>query len=619
MPTTEQIRVGIEQARLAGWDDEQIKAYLLEKGWVSDSPPAPSPADIARETPQPEPKRAVGAGEFFLGMTPESRSAQKEAGRASLRFTGEALKDMAVSTLSFLPGAALKGLDVAQAAMPVSEGSKLPEDNFLGRSGDYLMDVARSSYERLIDAQGEMIAAYPEEVQPLVGAMSTVQFGAVNAIPPDKPVRAMIGMPLKALLAGYGAARLAKGGIGAIRNALTGAKKLGDVPDAARSLDDALDVAEKVEVNFRGATTDELTRAAQSIAHQEEIFGPVVPRSAGAKDVPEAAIEAAKRERLAEKVSPTGLPESMRSKLAHDVNDEVLKAVGDDIARAESEVARRASYAAKLDDATPRTPAPAELPELTVGNMQEYGETLGRQYWTNRETAKLVAAQREVRTKQALSSGDKIADKAFREDLTGFVQKSGNAKVSTGDTYYALLDRVNAHPRRDEAMRLVRDMEVRQNALLDEMNDLNFKVGDNEISPIDNYLHQAWKDYSKVLRTGKLKVKTRGDFEKKRKFANYFVGMTKGGLTPRTLDIAEIMHITERKYGEIRAVKKVFADLTEINRTEGGLPIFAIGESPGEAYTMIQNRFIRKSLGVKDEPIFIHNEVWEPLKRVIVN
>jgi len=669
MPTQEQILKEYMSALSIGIPEDAIREYFTSRGWaipeqavsVGDLPIYRAVAAEREGTLRDVTQKEPSATEYALGLTSEARADVRETRKRYNKLVWESAKDW-VTSLGGGAGMLLKGRDYTLSGrlkrhLYEKKGIEPPPDPLV-RTGHWLTDVALAQYERVAEAQANFIESVPEGFELPAALASTGTWFAIQTIPPNKPLSVILGIPLKAAAAGYGAYRLTQWGVREARYILRAAEKLGHVQDAARPMDLALEVASSAERAAVGAAPEEVVRLARNVARQEEMF-PFAPRHAFAKDIPEAAIDAARREQEVLKIGNP--PAVFRQSLYDDIEDAVLKSIDEDIAKSHLEILRREEYAASLADDIPRTPPPADFPEIIRHYDDKTGYRMARQYIYNRDVAKMVAARVEILTKRILSSGNRKADAALMEDMTGFIQGQGNAKVSHTDTVQDVWERMNAHPRRDKVVDLSANYRERHKQMLIEMNDLQFQVGDKEISPLDNYLHQSWKDYGSKLRRSQLRwgahtIKQTGDYEYKRNFANYFIGMTKGGLSPRTLNAVEIMHLTERKYGEMKALKQLFRDLAELNIAEDGLPIFVLGELTDEAaavgsrytltglpvgkkivsnrkslehlgiienapgYTLVENRFLRKMLQAeKGEPIYIKTEVWKPIERALMN
>lgn len=580
----------------------------------------------------------------------------------------------------FLAGAIAKAGDFLAPDIVDENGNPI---GFMGATAkgqepdEYLFDIAEASHQDLTDNIGDFVATQDDPVTQFIAG--TAGASITTAAEMTNLPKAILGVSTKAGLLAYGGYRAIKGlpGLRALRKTVDRAESIGDVVDAARDTDSAFSVAERVMNQFSPTIDDvDFGRAfsegvSETLSEQsDELAGSIDSAIQGRSQrrIQEgldraSVIRAEERARMATEVPsespgraaarqfeprpeplragadagpapssgpgvgggegpliPLDLPdpatETTWKKAARrswqrlqDEGDEIAKRLSDSI----EEVNRRAADVARKGASVPHTPLPTAAPVLAAANTKEFGRKLATEYVHNRHMANVTAATREISVKSD------IPDAALRSDLVAVLQGTGNVAVSETDTAAAAAARVAAHEDGDRALGLLDRWREQTDRMFAEMAEMNAQVGDKEISYIDNWIHQAWKRDKAYQRARASFLSTKGAFEQERAIGSFFEGVTKHGLTPRTLDIAELMHISEREYGRVLAAKKMFRDIVEMGTLEdGNRAVIRAGKrkKTPSGYTLVQSRFFSR-LVPGDGPTYLHDELYNELRNIL--
>lgn len=433
------------------------------------------------------------------------------------------------------------------------------------------------------------------------------------------------------LIVGLGAGAIARRAIAgkSMRKAIAEVRS-GSVDDAAKLIDDL--VGDTLPRASGPPKSSGMAEEARRIA-AEEAANPTVPRSMlGGDDLPESVLDAARRERTvasraageAEKFP--GLPKRDPIKLVEDEVAKVAK-VGDDLSKGALSGLDDADIIGKearrsLDEAiAAEKGSPVGGVEFHIKNFKQFANNLGHQFFGRRGMATISAARREKMFKKL------IPDKGLREDMLFYTQKTGNPNKGPKDAWSDVSNRIRQHEDGELALQIGDAFRHRFDEMIGELNDLNVTVGDDAINYLDNYVRQMW-DFSGTPSGKSFSLKTIDDSEKVRMIANYRAGIMGAGLKPRTLDLAEVWHLSERALGRTSATKKLFRDLGEFasSTLDNGMPgIQRVSKNSAvpAGYRTIGNRILDRAIppmsgkGHADTKLLIHDELYRPLANML--
>ena len=463
--------------------------------------------------------------------------------KSSGSFLLEGVKDVAVSTVTGIPGVALLALDspfmiarfIAEKVVGENLGvTRMAERDPLLKASSYLLDIAAASYEDVVDSQADWAVATSRATGlPLeaTATASTLGFGTLNAISPWKYAKVVLGMTAGAGALVYGGSKLLRKGASAasgkvaslrgVNDIAREAAKIGDVVDPMRSFSKIDDVSEAVSsralAGDMGSQAEDLaSRARQQVATEAQF--PFAPRSITQQSVPRELLDAARAESRASNLFPNlpgggaasrGLDtqaallisesktaQVKAAKVAEDSTDPLFRRLFERIRDGHIERGMSVKDAEKagrleftmLPESVPEIRRPTNLLEL-----KEVALNLGRRYLYRRPYAYAQIGDRSKVLRSVLESGDKVADEALFKDMTFFIQKTGNPTVNKIDTITDVSNRMLAHPNGREAMALADNIRPWLDQLFKEMAELNIQVNDTALGYIDNWLHQAWK------------------------------------------------------------------------------------------------------------------------------
>jgi len=251
---------------------------------------------------------------------------------------------------------------------------------------------------------------------------------------------------------------------------------------------------------------------------------------------------------------------------------------------------------------------------------------VAKHYVANRDSGMLDAAINYQRMKQD------IPDRAVRQDMIAFLEETGNGWKGADDTYQDVVARLKGTEYMARAVEWKKHLRTRFDAMWKEINELNAEIGDKAVDYADDWLHHMWIEpvqeaQEKIGRIRNRQLPVTAKLEKHRYFESVRDGMLEGGLTPRSMDIAETYALVEAQYSRAMATKKLIKDLNELAISDSGERIFLRvmdGAAVPKGYVRFRSAFtdriardgLPESI-IKNSEVVVHEDGAKHLRNIL--